>query len=208
MGNKLGKVLSILDILLYRLRERMNPYESMDGMSDLTRIVIITVFNSLINVIATERDQFLDGTLEVPDENPEAVALAIAASYMEKARKITEKRMFAAWNQANALTVIRMVTNEIAQLKAERNLPDVQIPIEEEIEQTISTNDEDFPPPDFSDPGMIPDPHTCMAKVAENEELAARARACGRDDLAEQYKSVAARWRYLYEEAEDEEMEW
>ena len=60
MGNKLCKVLSILDILLYRLRERMNPYESMDGMSDLTRIVIITVFNSLINVIATERDQFLD----------------------------------------------------------------------------------------------------------------------------------------------------
>ena len=33
-------------------------------------------------------------------------------------------------------------------------------------------------------------------------------RVCGRDDLAEQYESVAARWRYLYEEAEDEEMEW
>ena len=47
-----------------------------------------------------------------------------------------------------------------------------------------------------------------MAKVMENEELAARARACGRDDLAEQYESVAVRWRYLYEEAEDEVMEW
>lgn len=46
-----------------------------------------------------------------------------------------------------------------------------------------------------------------MDKVEENEELAARARAYGRDDLAEQYESVAARWRYLYEEAEDEEME-
>ena len=72
----------------------------------------------------------------------------------------------------------------------------------------ISTNSVDFLPPDFSDPGMIPDPHTCMAKVEENEELAAQARACGRDELAEQYESVAARWRYLYEEAEDEEMEW
>lgn len=30
-----------------------------------------------------------------------------------------------------------------------------------------------------------------MAKVMENEELAARARACGRDGLAEQYESVA-----------------
>ena len=47
-----------------------------------------------------------------------------------------------------------------------------------------------------------------MAKVMENEELAARARACGRDELAEQYESVAAHWRYLYEDAEDEEMEW
>ena len=68
----------------------------------------------------------------------------------------------------------------------------------------ISTNRVDFPPPDFSDPGMTPH----MPKVEENEELAARARVCGRDDLAEQYESVAARWRYLYEEAEDEEMEW
>ena len=92
----------------------------------------------------------------------------------------------------------RMAEKEIEQLKQERNLVDVE----------ITEGEREFPPPDFNDPGMIPDPHTCMAKVMENEELAARARACGRDDLAEQYESVADRWRYLYEEAEDEEMEW
>lgn len=76
------------------------------------------------------------------------------------------------------------------------------------LKDSLARDSSDFPEPVFEDPGMIPDPHTCMAKAEENEELAARARACGRDDLAEQYESVAARWRYLYEEAEDEEMEW
>ena len=36
------------------------------------------------------------------------------------------------------------------------------------------------------------------------EELADKARACGRDELAEQYEEIAGRWRYLHEEAEDE----
>ena len=86
--------------------------------------------------------------------------------------------------------------------------------VEESLKETTPAKSDDsgmnneFPPPDFDDPGMIPDPHTCMAKVEENEELADRARTSGRNDLAEQYESVAAHWRYLYEEAEDEEMEW
>ena len=66
----------------------------------------------------------------------------------------------------------------------------------------------DFPETDFCDPGMIPDPHTCLSYVNEYENWAARARACGQHDLAEQYEEAAAHWRYLYEEAEDEEMEW
>ena len=66
----------------------------------------------------------------------------------------------------------------------------------------------DFPEPDFSNPGMIPDPQTCLDFVAKYEDLAERARDSGLDDLAEQYESAADHWRYLYEEAEDEEMEW
>ncbi len=70
-------------------------------------------------------------------------------------------------------------------------------------------NDEDnFPEPDLSYPGMVPDPHTCLSFVAKYENLAYRARECGREELAEQYEAVAAHWHYLYEEAEDEEMEW
>lgn len=71
-----------------------------------------------------------------------------------------------------------------------------------------SEDEYDFPEPYFEDLGMIPDPHTCLDYVAEYEEWADRARECGLDDLAEQYEEIAARWRYLYEEAEDEEMEW
>ena len=66
----------------------------------------------------------------------------------------------------------------------------------------------DFPEPDVSDPGMIPDPQMCLGFVAKYENLAERARACGYDDLADQYEAAADHWRYLYEEAEDEEMEW
>ena len=66
----------------------------------------------------------------------------------------------------------------------------------------------DFPEPDFSDPGMIPDPQMCLDFVAKYEDLAERARACGYDDLADQYEAAADHWRYLCEEAEDEEMEW
>ncbi len=47
-----------------------------------------------------------------------------------------------------------------------------------------------------------------MNFVAKYENLAERARDCGYDDLAEQYDSAADHWRCLYEEAEDEEMEW
>ena len=41
-------------------------------------------------------------------------------------------------------------------------------------------------------PGRAPDPHTCLSKVAEYEDLAERARACGRDDLASRYEDAAA----------------
>lgn len=74
--------------------------------------------------------------------------------------------------------------------------------------QDSEESEDDFPEPDLSYPGMVPDPHTCLSKVAEYEDLAERARACGRDDLASRYEDAAAHWRYLYEEAEDEEMEW
>ena len=100
--------------------------------------------------------------------------------------------------QSERETGSAVMGTKIEQLKQEQYLVTVE----------IAESDSDFREPVFEDPGMIPDPHTCMAKVEENEELAARARAYGRDDLAEQYESVAARWRYLYEEAEDEEMEW
>jgi SOS response regulatory protein OraA/RecX len=69
-------------------------------------------------------------------------------------------------------------------------------------------DENDFPEPYFEDLPMIPDPHTCMNNVLAYEELAQRARGCGRDELAAQYEEIAARWRYLFEEAEDEEMEW
>ncbi len=41
-----------------------------------------------------------------------------------------------------------------------------------------------------------------------NREVAITCQLCGRHDLAEQYEEAAVHWRYLYEEAEDEEMEW
>jgi len=79
-----------------------------------------------------------------------------------------------------------------------------------QLPEPSETMDEDgvFPEPFFEDPAMIPDPHTCMNNVTAYEELAKRARDCGYNDLAEQYEEIAARWRYLFEEAEDEEMEW
>ena len=55
---------------------------------------------------------------------------------------------------------------------------------------------------------MIAVLQTCLGYVAEYAEWADWAREGGLDDPAEQYEEIAARWWYLYEEAEDEEMEW
>ena len=44
--------------------------------------------------------------------------------------------------------------------------------------------------------------------AAEYEDLAVRARAHGLNDLANRYDEAATHWHNLYEEAEDEEMEW
>ena len=88
--------------------------------------------------------------------------------------------------------------------KIEIKAEEPQLP---EKHETVIDEDE-FPTPYFEDPPMIPDSHTCMNNVMAYEELAQRARDCGREELAEQYEEIAARWRYLFEEAEDEEMEW
>ena len=86
---------------------------------------------------------------------------------------------------------------------------EVQLPPEEdEIIPPSQDDEDDFPEPDLSFPGMVPDPHTCLAHVAEYEDLAERARNRGLEDLAERYDEAAAHWHNLYEEAEDEEMEW
>ncbi len=73
---------------------------------------------------------------------------------------------------------------------------------------SVAYDEDNFPEPDLSYPGMVPDPHTCLSHVAEYENLAERARARGLDDLADRYDEAAAHWHHLYEEAEDEEMEW
>ena len=73
---------------------------------------------------------------------------------------------------------------------------------------SVVDDDDNFPEPDMSFPGMVPDPHTCLAHAAEYEDLAVRARAHGLNDLADRYDEAATHWHNLYEEAEDEEMEW
>ena len=207
--DNLSKVLSILDVLLIKLQEREEQYENAEGMDEVTKTVIITIFNSLLDVIRTERENYLNDSSTVPDENPESVALAVIARKMAKATKIIEKANFNPQNEVNALSVIQIVENEIAQLKRECHLLDVQLPAEEDENMPPSQDDEDdFPEPDLSFPGMVPDPHTCLRRVAEYEDLAKRARMCGCDDLAERYDEAAAHWHDLYEEAEDEEMEW
>ena len=207
--DNLGKVLSILDVLLIKLQEREEQYEKAEGMDEVTKTVIITIFNSLLDVIRTERENYLNDPSTVPDENPESVALAVIARKMAKATKIIEKANFNPQNEVNALSVIQIVENEIAQLKRECNLLDVQLPAEEDENMPPSQDDEDdVPEPDLSFPDMVPDPHTCLGRVAEYEDLAERARMCGCDDLAERYDEAAAHWHDLYEEAEDEEMEW
>lgn len=198
MNTNLEKIVAILDLLMFRVRRLKKPYETMTGMDETTHTIIIKTFDRLLNGISQIREQFENGSQPVPDEHAEAAALALVLYSVQYGEKVIGESELAATDKANALTIIRMAEKEIEKLKQERNLVDVE----------ITESERDFPPPDFSDPGMIPDPHTCMAKVEENEELAAQARVCGRDDLAEQYESVAARWRYLYEEAEDEEMEW
>ena len=207
--DNLSKVLSILDVLLIKLQEREEQYENAEGMDEVTKTVIITIFNSLLDVIRTERENYLNDSSTVPDENPESVALAVIARKMAKATKIIEKANFNPQNEVNSLSVIQIVENEIAQLKRECNLLDVLLPAEEDENMLPSQDDEDdFPEPDLSFPGMVPDPHTCLAYVAEYEDLAERARNRGLDDLADRYDEAAAHWHNLYEEAEDEEMEW
>ena len=204
-----SKVYSILSVLLTRLQKREKQYENMEGLDEVTRTVIVTVFNSLLDVIRTERENYLNDPSTVPDENAEAVALAVIARKMAKATKIIEKANFNPQNEVNALSVIQIVENEIAQLKRECHLLDVQLPAEEDENMPPSQDDEDdFPEPDLSFPGMVPDPHTCLAYVAEYEDLAERARNRGLEDLADRYDEAAAHWYNLYEEAEDEEMEW
>ena len=85
----------------------------------------------------------------------------------------------------------------------------------EQSEEPVQYDDEyeyngedDFPNPDYSFPGFVPDPQTCLDQVAKHEYWAERARECGREDLAEQYENAAEDWQRLYEEADDEEMEW
>ena len=204
-----SKVYSILSVLLTRLQKREKQYENMEGLDEVTRTVIVTVFNSLLDVIRTERENYLNDSSTVPDENAEAVALSRLARKMDKAKMIIEKSDFNPTNYANALSVINIVKEEINQLKEEYNLVEVQLPPEEDEIIPPSLDDEDdFPEPDLSFPSMVPDPHTCLAHVAEYEDLAERARNRGLDDLADRYDEAAAHWHNLYEEAEDEEMEW
>lgn len=73
---------------------------------------------------------------------------------------------------------------------------------------SVVDDDDNFPESDMSFPGMVPDSHTCLAHAAEYEDLAVRARAHGLNDLADRYDEAATHWHNLYEEAEDEEMEW
>ena len=96
----------------------------------------------------------------------------------------------------------------LAKLKKKEETNSDEHGIEGEDNYTYYDDYYDFPEPDFSDPEMIPDPQMCLDFVAKYEDLAERARACGYDDLADRYEAAADHWRYLYEEAEDEEMEW
>ena len=179
-----SKVYSILGVLLTRLQIREEQY-------------------------GTERENYLNDPSTVPDENAEAVALARLARKMDKTKMIIEKSDFNPTNYANALSVINIVEEEIECLRKERNLVEVQLPPEEdEIIPPPQDDEDDFTEPDLSYPGMVPDSHTCLAHVAEYEDLAERARAHGLNDLANRYDEAAAHWHNLYEEAEDEEMEW
>ena len=204
-----SKVYSILGVLLTRLQIREEQYENMEGLDEVTRTTIVTIFSALLDVIGTERDNYLNDHNTVPDKNAEAVALSRLARKMDKAKMIIEKSDFNPTNYANALSVINIVEEEIECLRKERNLVEVQLPPEEdEIIPPPQDDEDDFPEPDLSYPGMVPDPHTCLAHVAEYEDLAERARAHGLNDLANRYDEAAAHWHNLYEEAEDEEMEW
>ena len=189
-----SKVYSILSVLLTRLQKREKQYQKMEGLDEVTRTVIVTVFNSLLDVIRTERENYLNDPSTVPDENPESVALAVIARKMAKATKIIEKANFNPQNEVNALSVIQIVENEIS--------------TNDNNYVSVADDEDNFPEPDLSFPGMVPDPHTCLAYVAEYEDLAERARNRGLDDLADRYDEAAAHWHNLYEEAEDEEMEW
>ena len=89
------------------------------------------------------------------------------------------------------------------------NNKETETSAEEPLEMVEHKEEEEyFPEPYYEDPPMIPDSQTCLQNVNRYEELADKARACGRDELAEQYEEIAGRWRHLFEEAEDEEMEW
>ena len=127
-----SKVYSILSVLLTRLQKREKQYEKMEGLDEVTRTAIVTIFSALLDVIGTERDNYLNDHNTVPDKNAEAVALSRLARKMDKAKIIIEKSDFNPTNYANALSVINIVEEEINQLKEEHNLVEVQLPPEED----------------------------------------------------------------------------
>ena len=64
LTENLEKIVAILDVLLIKLQEWEEQYENAEGMDEASKTVIVTVFNSLLDVIRTERENYLKTGLQ------------------------------------------------------------------------------------------------------------------------------------------------
>ena len=83
------------------------------------------------------------------------------------------------------------------------NNKETETSAEEPLEMVEHKGEEEyFPEPYYEDPPMIPDSQTCLQNVNRYVELADKARACGRDELAEQYEDIAGSYWQAGEETD------
>lgn len=165
----LEKIVAILDLILFRIRKLKRPYEQAEAMDEATREIILVTFNTLINTIEMARNQYEDGTQNIPSENAEDIAVGFAEHIVNQGRHVISKGVIQDSDKANITTVIEMVAQMLVDLKKERGLQNVMVTAaNSEVEGYVRFNTDVF-----EIPAITPTRAECIKKIAQIEWITA-----------------------------------
>lgn len=169
LTDNLEKIVAILDVLLYRIRNLKRNYEKDAMMEEEAKELILKTADGIISMIEMERNHFEDGTQPVPADYPEDRAIGYAEYILQMGRKTVTEKVILPERCSQVVDVFAAIENLIAEMKQERGLEDVLITQKDEtVEGTVRFSIKGFEIPD-----TMQSYEECVGKIAQIEWIIA-----------------------------------